>query len=734
MALCPSVLLYRLASGVFETLSSSNGVRQGCVLASLLYSLSMQRKYTAAILSRPVRAVAIIDDYYIFGSAKHALDAFDAYRTSLRTSNAGIELNPSKMWAIWVAPDGSSPPSRIVASCQTRGISLVDPSCVKLLGSYVGTDASVMADTLASSKLRDTQQLCAGLLGMSDSLGATQAASLILRFCANARPTYLCRTLAPPITARYTQLHDRLLFGTFLSLYRLPANLAPEARLRLSLPLRLAGSGLRPSHRTRFAAFWGSAAVALFWVHRYSLRSLPPVSASGVPSSLSLATQPDPVLAVSPVGSLADSPRLSPTPLSLSSPASPSWSQTYFPEPGDQLKVFSPSGSLSLRLSASTSASAHVHSPSPAPFSSLVPLVDPASASLTSAPLLLQEPLSGSSSPSGCCSPHPAEGAQGGHGRVGPQGSPPPRPSWNAGWDPSSPFAASLSGAAVPFASRRLGRPRPLASLQPMSSSVACSFRGAARSPSGEAERPLGPVSPSGHCFPVAGDAGARAPAPLVPLPHIAIRMQAVYDHLVGLGIPVEAESPFFFDPSFRDVTELLVQFPAPKGIQRLLTGALEDLLHMDSLGLLEQRAAHADPAVSRPALAQKARLQSASATNAAAWLVAIPSEPSLSLSSISCAFAMRHRLGLWPDDDMPFLCVCGMDPRSHHAHFHACKKLKRLAITWRHDLVMAALRLSGQEAGALVLLEDHSRRSAWPDIHSRLSPQTLVRTHPLVE
>src|SRR6056300_1547232 len=31
----PSVLLYRLASGVFETLSSSNGVRQGCVLASL---------------------------------------------------------------------------------------------------------------------------------------------------------------------------------------------------------------------------------------------------------------------------------------------------------------------------------------------------------------------------------------------------------------------------------------------------------------------------------------------------------------------------------------------------------------------------------------------------------------------------------------------------------------------------------------------------------------------------
>ena len=41
----------------------------------------------------------------------------------------------------------------------------------------------------------------------------------------------------------------------------------------------------------------------------------------------------------------------------------------------------------------------------------------------------------------------------------------------------------------------------------------------------------------------------------------------------------------------------------------------------------------------------------------------------------------------------------------------------------------MAALRLSGQEAGALVLLEDHSRRSAWPDIYSFVPTDTRANT-----
>ena len=107
----PSLLLYRMASGAFEVLASSNGVRQGCVLASLLYCLSMQRTYTASVASRPVRAASITDDFYLFGATQQALAAFDSYEAKLRTDNAGIQLNASKMWAILGCPRWGVPPS-----------------------------------------------------------------------------------------------------------------------------------------------------------------------------------------------------------------------------------------------------------------------------------------------------------------------------------------------------------------------------------------------------------------------------------------------------------------------------------------------------------------------------------------------------------------------------------------------------------------------------------------------
>ena len=63
----PSKLLFRLSSGAFHSITSSNGVRQGCTLGSLLYALSVQRHYVASVSGLPVRASAIIDDFNIFG-------------------------------------------------------------------------------------------------------------------------------------------------------------------------------------------------------------------------------------------------------------------------------------------------------------------------------------------------------------------------------------------------------------------------------------------------------------------------------------------------------------------------------------------------------------------------------------------------------------------------------------------------------------------------------------------
>ena len=160
--------------------------------------------------------------------------------------------------------------------------------------------------------------------------------------------------------------------------------------------------------------------------------------------------------------------------------------------------------------------------------------------------------------------------------------------------------------------------------------------------------------------------------------------------------------SPCFLDPSFSSSCSRLVKAPAPRGIQRLLTAEMENLLDDD----FRSRASRADTA----------RLKSARAPSSGAWIMAIPSEPLLTLSPSAYSLATRHRLGLHPSDYMPSRCACGADPRLSHSHAHACPKIRRRAANVRHGLIEQCIEFCGSEAGCLILTEDHTRRSEWPD------------------
>ena len=99
---------------------------------------------------------------------------------------------------------------------------------------------------------------------------------------------------------------------------------------------------------------------------------------------------------------------------------------------------------------------------------------------------------------------------------------------------------------------------------------------------------------------------------------------------------------------------------------------------------------------------------------------MAIPYEPLLTLSPSAYSLATRHRLGLHPSDYiyMPSRCACGADPRLSHSHAHACPKIRRRAanVRIRHGLIEQCVEFCGSEAGCLILTEDHTRRSEWPD------------------
>src|SRR6185437_4601033 len=69
----------RLAAGF----QSCEGVRQGDVLGSLLFSLSMRPSYSACIEGSDCHAVAVIDDFYILGPPGQAYTCFDHFRGDL---------------------------------------------------------------------------------------------------------------------------------------------------------------------------------------------------------------------------------------------------------------------------------------------------------------------------------------------------------------------------------------------------------------------------------------------------------------------------------------------------------------------------------------------------------------------------------------------------------------------------------------------------------------------------
>ena len=111
------------------------------------------------------------------------------------------------------------------------------------------------------------------------------------------------------------------------------------------------------------------------------------------------------------------------------------------------------------------------------------------------------------------------------------------------------------------------------------------------------------------------------------------------------------------------------------------------------------------------------APLPAARVPGAALWLVVIPSEQYLTLSSREMQLALRHRLGLAPSDCMPARCACGHVLGPDPYHFHSCTFHRRRAVTTRHDMLVDFCEALGRDTGALVLAEDHSRDHDWPDL-----------------
>jgi hypothetical protein len=159
---------------------------------------------------------------------------------------------------------------------------------------------------------------------------------------------------------------------------------------------------------------------------------------------------------------------------------------------------------------------------------------------------------------------------------------------------------------------------------------------------------------------------------------------------------------------------------PRPvKGLQKALQAMID--------GPAQKRAAD-NSEVAGPADA--ARILSAAAKGSRLWLVSLPRTAATLLYDGHMQQAVRLRLGLKPEDDLPDICP-GCRKRLTPEHCHGCGVMVRKGMLQRHNAVVRELARLARSAGCTVYIEwrsdvdlDHpleegrSRQFSRPDLY----------------
>ena len=127
---------------VIRSIESHEGVKQGDVLASLLFAVSMKNAYAASVAGLDCHAIAVMDDTYFIGPPASAFKAFDNFANALQ--HTGLTLNRDKTTALLPST------SQIYTSlCSSRYISYSSIS-IPALGTILSRDRDVTSKWLLS--------------------------------------------------------------------------------------------------------------------------------------------------------------------------------------------------------------------------------------------------------------------------------------------------------------------------------------------------------------------------------------------------------------------------------------------------------------------------------------------------------------------------------------------------------------------------------------------------------
>ena len=219
---------------VTATISISEGVKQGCGLASILYSIGVHPLYEEIQDAHTnTHLAAEIDDLNIVGAGMAPFEAFDTLEALC--SDFNLPLNYSKCYALW--PHNEAPPPWFLEACEQRNLQPKTGMMVAV-GAPLGFDSKAITAWVNAQVEKHDRFFDL----LTHPAMPSQHAMLLLRNCGLPKFNFLTRIIPPDLGQNAFIAFDSMVSDCLASILQLSDNRLAQSPF---LPLKLGQLGLR---------------------------------------------------------------------------------------------------------------------------------------------------------------------------------------------------------------------------------------------------------------------------------------------------------------------------------------------------------------------------------------------------------------------------------------------------------------------------------------------------------
>ena len=234
-----------------RTVTQAEGGEQGDPLMPHLFSIGIQQalEQVAAAMLPGEQLSAFLDDVYMLCQPDRVGPLYKLLEEAL-LRNAGIQPHQgkTKTWnRAGVIPE----------DIHEVGGDAWHPEGINVLGTPIGSGHFITRKM--EERIAKERDLWRAIPAVPD----LQCSWQLLLQSANPRANHTMRTLPPSQSLAYCQAHDEGMLETAKALGEIPTESEDDARKLSTLPMRMAGLGLRSAERCAPAAVWASWGDAL---------------------------------------------------------------------------------------------------------------------------------------------------------------------------------------------------------------------------------------------------------------------------------------------------------------------------------------------------------------------------------------------------------------------------------------------------------------------------------------